>query len=692
MGKKRVANKQRKDVQDEDDSKKANIQAHSIVYDPNTGKAVDLSNTRSKPVHVPPPKPSSSSSNNTTTTQYIRLSTPVYKNLHPPEFIISWFDNTLTCSREFPCKFSALCSLFGIKNTTSSLTQEYYTKLDNYIRQCSKKSHFDAYNTDSRANFDEPYKRTLIDSIELETKDIITSPLFHVEENVELLQLLTSSSLVTALCVLPFVKRLAVVCLQSWNISKFVYAQGIQVLVTILQQFAPQYKQDVFAREVLIEVCFLSYQVCKVDYDTRCAVKRMGLFFELWKLAAEEPGVMRYNANEAISEFSEDISSVGQELKAFVNHSLYHDMKLVVQVSLENEFLDTVLAHFFLLERRCSKELFEQVIVQNPSQPGYYMVKKSISRKALLYFLQFVYSDSMEYLEEDRDRRNKTMTWEEELQQGNINELAKYLFPEARSKFNHLLTSSTNPQRSEEQVSQGYTETTNSSSWYSWNMVKVIPIEKQKKLNGKQIDKQAAKYSLILEKDLYTWFAFHQYKSSHLDDLLPCEAADRIFKVPKRLQYGEEELLVEEEEQEYTYYKVHCLILAARSEYFKKLLSSGFIESESQMIDIENCSSNAFEVVVRYLYCGEEEFQFQYDQYQANTTKTVKHCSCDINQSNAIEILIVSHMFMLPTLKCKAEKEVVQGVTKSNAYILLQFAEDYNASTVESACKKLLPK
>lgn len=120
-------------------------------------------------------------------------------------------------------------------------------------------------------------------------------------------------------------------------------------------------------------------------------------------------------------------------------------------------------------------------------------------------------------------------------------------------------------------------------------------------------------------------------------------------------------------------FKVHRVIIAARSPYFKQLLyTSKMKEVQENTIVLQlQTSSDALRHVLKYMYSDA--------------------CN-DLNESNAVEILILADLFQLDALHKYVEVFLVNQLNHDNANDLLQVATAANATLLQKVCKYALHK
>eukprot|EP01028_Stygiella_incarcerata_P007508 TRINITY_DN3118_c0_g2_i1.p1 TRINITY_DN3118_c0_g2~~TRINITY_DN3118_c0_g2_i1.p1 ORF type:complete len:199 (-),score=52.75 TRINITY_DN3118_c0_g2_i1:189-746(-) len=110
--------------------------------------------------------------------------------------------------------------------------------------------------------------------------------------------------------------------------------------------------------------------------------------------------------------------------------------------------------------------------------------------------------------------------------------------------------------------------------------------------------------------------------------------------------------------------RVHSLIMRARSTFFDRMFQSKMKESITMCMELpESVSYENMSAVVRFCY-----------------TDDVK-----VDAKNALSVLILSRMFVLPGLTLKVEEMVRKLVTLDNSMPILQFADASHSESLASA-------
>jgi len=109
----------------------------------------------------------------------------------------------------------------------------------------------------------------------------------------------------------------------------------------------------------------------------------------------------------------------------------------------------------------------------------------------------------------------------------------------------------------------------------------------------------------------------------------------------------------------------HKFILYARSEYFRRMFTSGYREATDKTITIPDVSYDVFLAVLSYLYTG--------------TSK-------DIDPQMACEVLGVANLYGIEPLKRTCADMMMRAITISNVASILQAADTYQVGQLRSHC------
>jgi len=120
----------------------------------------------------------------------------------------------------------------------------------------------------------------------------------------------------------------------------------------------------------------------------------------------------------------------------------------------------------------------------------------------------------------------------------------------------------------------------------------------------------------------------------------------------------------------------HQIILASRSQVFKKMFESNMNEQVTGSVEIKEIDHKVFEDVLKYIYSGEapkiddhlEELLAAADLYQLEKLKElceVKLCS-KLDVSNCIDLLLLGDLHHASTLKAASLSYVTKNLDKIN--------------------------
>lgn len=130
--------------------------------------------------------------------------------------------------------------------------------------------------------------------------------------------------------------------------------------------------------------------------------------------------------------------------------------------------------------------------------------------------------------------------------------------------------------------------------------------------------------------------------------------------------YSDLELVVEKK-----HYKVHRIIIAHSSEYFRRLLNSDFQEKNQRVVELkyEDCGE-VFPVFLRYLYEGRIE----------------------LNEGNALPLLALSDRFIVDKLKAQCLAFIDKRISRDTCLNILKQALDYHMEDVQKRCLQVIAK
>ncbi|KAJ5073626.1 pep-cterm sorting domain-containing protein [Anaeramoeba ignava] len=150
-----------------------------------------------------------------------------------------------------------------------------------------------------------------------------------------------------------------------------------------------------------------------------------------------------------------------------------------------------------------------------------------------------------------------------------------------------------------------------------------------------------------------------------------------LFSDLETLSQNFEDLLLDENSKDFTieiesekpiYLRCHKAILNCRSDYFKALFRSKMIESQQGKVVLHDTSKEMMEKFLKYIYTGKIE----------------------INEENAVEILISSRKFCLDQISEFAAKFIKQRITTQNVVEVYQISNQFLCEDVADFCFKYI--
>lgn len=152
---------------------------------------------------------------------------------------------------------------------------------------------------------------------------------------------------------------------------------------------------------------------------------------------------------------------------------------------------------------------------------------------------------------------------------------------------------------------------------------------------------------------------------SHADDLYA-----QLIKFRESGKYTDFVLRVDGK-----YISVHRVILAAKSEYFRKMLDSNMAETTSGVMVCEDAEYEAVLAVVEYMYCGELR---------------VEKVDMEDKLDLYLEVMMAADMWMLQGLKAEVEVRLSQTWFMKPGMVMkiLEVAEVYGARRLVTVCKR----
>ena len=130
--------------------------------------------------------------------------------------------------------------------------------------------------------------------------------------------------------------------------------------------------------------------------------------------------------------------------------------------------------------------------------------------------------------------------------------------------------------------------------------------------------------------------------------------------------YSDLELVVEKK-----HYRVHRIIIAHSSEYFRRLLNSDFQEKNQRVVELkyEDCGE-VFPIFLKYLYEGRIE----------------------LNDANALPLLALSDRFIVDKLKAQALTFLDRRISRDTCLAILKQALEYHMEDVQKRCLQIIAK
>lgn len=117
--------------------------------------------------------------------------------------------------------------------------------------------------------------------------------------------------------------------------------------------------------------------------------------------------------------------------------------------------------------------------------------------------------------------------------------------------------------------------------------------------------------------------------------------------------------------------KAHKCILASRSSKFECMLSSGFVEGVSNVVEIQGVSAELFRLLMMWIYCG--EIKFPKDLLEV------------------FKLMLLADEYMLGDLKEKCEEDIKINLDESKVIDILLLSEKHPvmSNEVVDKCKSL---
>ncbi|ELU00706.1 hypothetical protein CAPTEDRAFT_38610, partial [Capitella teleta] len=112
----------------------------------------------------------------------------------------------------------------------------------------------------------------------------------------------------------------------------------------------------------------------------------------------------------------------------------------------------------------------------------------------------------------------------------------------------------------------------------------------------------------------------------------------------------------------------HKVVLAANSDYFRRMFLAGLRESQSDEITMNGIDADTGRLLVKYLYSGE----------------------IPINEENAQDVLSASHMLLLHDLKAASETFLLHHMQPPNCVSLLNLSHLYELQDLTKQSRQFI--
>lgn len=114
----------------------------------------------------------------------------------------------------------------------------------------------------------------------------------------------------------------------------------------------------------------------------------------------------------------------------------------------------------------------------------------------------------------------------------------------------------------------------------------------------------------------------------------------------------------------------HKNILYVSSDHFKAMFSSGMAESVGNRVELIDVKCDIFTTLLEFIYSGK----------------------ASITSDNAIDLLIASDKYLLPSLAAKCEDGLIRAITHGNVKGLLELAHAHHRHKLKHRCFKFVQK
>lgn len=120
-------------------------------------------------------------------------------------------------------------------------------------------------------------------------------------------------------------------------------------------------------------------------------------------------------------------------------------------------------------------------------------------------------------------------------------------------------------------------------------------------------------------------------------------------------------------------FRVHKIILAARSEYFRALLFSGMKETNCESIELNEAKSDAFRLLLRYIYTGKISLRNE-------------------KEESVIDLLSLVHQYGLIELQKSISDYLESILDIKNVCSIYDIASLYQLESLQETCARFIDK
>lgn len=114
----------------------------------------------------------------------------------------------------------------------------------------------------------------------------------------------------------------------------------------------------------------------------------------------------------------------------------------------------------------------------------------------------------------------------------------------------------------------------------------------------------------------------------------------------------------------------HKTILYVSSDHFKAMFCSGMAEASNPRIELADIKYDICITMMEYIYTGR----------------------CNITSDNAVDLLIASDKYLLPSLAKRCEDGLIRAITPANVKGLLELAHVHSRAQLKQRCFALIEK